>query len=412
MRTIIENIGTLVTMEPLAREQRVHSVNDEDLGILKNAWLLHEQGQVHSFGPMPPPPSALQQADLSIDLEGRLMLPGLVDSHTHTLFAGSRHHEFAQRLRGATYQEIAAAGGGIRSTMQATRSASDDDLIRSCQQRIEHFRRWGVTTVEIKTGYGLSVEEELRLARILKKVQTQTTSHIVATCLALHDRSPEFEDLASYIADVEKRLLPKLVEENLCSFVDTFIDKGYYAPEQLESFMSTAKKLGFGIRVHADEFALAGGTIAAARWKASSADHLQCAGAEGAKALAESATIATLLPGTSLYTGIPFTDARPFLKAGCAVAVATDYNPGSSCLMNLAQLASVAAVHCHLTPAQALAAITYVPACSLHLGTKKGALAPGFDADFAVYDMNSIEEWLANMGQTAPKGVWLQGQQN
>ncbi len=163
------------------------------------------------------------------------------------------------------------------------------------------------------------------------------------------------------------------------------------------------------MRLHADEFTPAGGALAAARWGAASADHLQWAGDAGAKGLAAAKTVAMLLPGTSLYTGIPFTDARPFFAAGCAVGIASDFNPGSSYLMNLAQLAAIGAVHCHFKSWQAIAAVTYVPAYSLGLGHSKGALAPGFDADFTVYDMEGIAEWLGDMGQTMPTTVWIAG---
>jgi len=407
MSILFENIGTLLTLHPLAKEKRGHSVKESDLGILKDAWLFCEQGKVSAFGTGAVSDFIKKRAQDKRDLENAYVMPGLVDSHTHAIFGGNRYSEFVQRLNGSSYQEIAASGGGIRSTMNATRSASDEDLIQTTLHHIADFQKRGVCTVEIKTGYGLSVEQELRLARLLKNIESQTRSHIVKTCLALHDLSPEYKRSEDYINALRNELLPVLIKENLVSFIDAFIEKGYYAPQQVETFLLAAKKSGLGIRLHADEFSNAEGTKYAALWGAASADHLQCASQEDAKALARSQTVATLLPGTSLYTGIPFTDARMFLKAGCAVAVASDFNPGSSYVKSLAQVASLAAIHCHLKSWEAIAGVTYVPAISLGLKGRKGAIHEGYDADFLVYKMKGMEEWLADMGQTLPDEVWI-----
>ncbi len=406
---LVENIGSLVTFHSLAQEKRGSHVQEKDLGIVHNAWFFCEDGKIKSFGQSSPPRDLVQKAKHSLDAKRGLVLPGLVDSHTHSLFGGSRHHEFAQRLNGLSYQKIAEAGGGIRSTLKATRASSDEELISKTLAYCQKFLRYGVTTVEIKSGYGLSVPEELRISRLLKRVQAQCPSHLVLTCLALHDFSPEYKNPEDYVHDLIEQVLPVLVKENLVDFVDAFVESGYYTAAQVEPFMMAAKKAGLGLRLHADEFSACQGAQSAARWGAASADHLQLAGEAGAKALAAAGTVATLLPGTSLYTGIPFTDARPFLDAGCAVAIATDFNPGSSFFDKLPQLATLGAVHCKLKTWQAIAAVTYVPALSLGRGASKGALAQGFDADFSVHTMSDIEEWLADMGQTAPREVWLSG---
>lgn len=404
---LIENIGSLVTLQSLAKEKRGSHVQEKDLGIIRDAWLFCEGTKVHSFGQASPPRELVQKATQRHDAQKGLVIPGLVDSHTHTLFGGSRHHEFAQRLNGLSYQKIAEAGGGIRSTLKATRATTDEELIKKTLSHCQKFLRRGVTTVEIKTGYGLSVTEELRLSRLLKRIQAQCPSHLVLTCLALHDFSPEHAQPEDYVRELIDKLLPVLVKEKLADFVDAFVESGYYTAAQVEPFMMAAKNAGLGIRLHADEFSASQGAQSAARWGAASADHLQQAGEAGAKALAAAGTVATLLPGTSLYTGIAFTDARPFLNAGCAVGIASDFNPGSSYFDNLPQLAALGAVHCKLKSWQAIAAVTYVPALSLNLGSSKGALAEGFDADFSVHAMSDVEEWLADMGQTAPREVWL-----
>ncbi len=407
MSLLFENIGSLLTLHPLASERRGYSVTQSDLGLFEKAWLFCEGTKITALGTGPTPKIFLKRAKERRDLSDCFVMPGMVDSHTHAIFGGDRSSEFVQRLNGATYQDIAKAGGGIAFTREATRQATDKELIQSTLKWIEKFQKHGVTTLEIKTGYGLSVEHELRLARLLKKLDTR--SYIVRTCLALHDHSPEFPNSFDYIEAVCKDLLPILAREDLVSYVDAFVEKGYYLPSQLERYLQTAKDLKLGIRLHADEFSNAEGAQCAARWGAASADHLQWASDEDAKALAEARTTATLLPGTSLYTGIPFTDARRFFRAGCAVAIASDFNPGSSFLYNLHQLASIGAIHCHLTSYQALAAVTYVPALSLGLGAQKGALSPSFDADFLVYKMKGPDAWLADMGQTLPNEVWIRG---
>lgn len=409
MTVLFRNIGTLLSFQPLAKEKRGHSITQKDLGILQDAWIFCKSGKVAALGSGAVPFSIQDKVVRTQDMGGRFVMPGLVDSHTHSIFAGDRFSEFSQRLNGATYQEIAAAGGGIQSTMKATREATEEDLIERTLRHIHTFQKKGVTTIEIKTGYGLSVEHELRLARLLKKLEVQADPHIVSTCLALHDHSPEFKNLDDYVAAVTEELLPVLIKEKLVSFVDAFVEKGYFSAKQIEPFILAAKNAGLGIRLHADEFSNAEGAKYAAHWGAASADHLQWANESDAKALAQAKTVATLLPGTSLYTGIPFTDARKFTQAGCAIAIATDFNPGSSYVKSLAELAVIGAIHCHLSSAQALAAVTYVPALSLGLGERKGALSPGFDADFLVYKMRGVEDWLADMGQTLPDEVWIAG---
>ncbi|MBI2602357.1 MAG: imidazolonepropionase [Deltaproteobacteria bacterium] len=410
MRTLLENIGEMITLQPLTSEQRGHSIKEEDLGRIHNAWLFCDNSTVAALGPMPVPADIRKFAGQVVDAKGALVLPGLVDAHTHTIFGGTRFDEFAQRLNGASYQEIAAKGGGIQASVKGTRQASDEELMKSAKRRLTRFLRRGVTTVEIKTGYGLAFKQELRLLKLIQVIRKNVRMEIVPTLLALHAVPADAKSAEAYVEEITKRLLPLVIENKLARYVDAFIESGYFSVEQAEPFIRAAEKGGLGVRVHADEFSNSGGAAAAAKWKAASADHLQHASKEGIQAMALSGTVAILLPGTSLYTGIPFTDARPFLEAKCAVAIASDFNPGSSFCENLAQLASLGALHCHLTSWQAIAAVTYVPALSLGLGDRKGALEIGFDADFAVYRMASLEEWLATMGQRLPSEVWLKGE--
>jgi imidazolonepropionase len=325
------------------------------------------------------------------------------------LFGGSRADEFNQRLNGATYQEIAARGGGIQSTMKATRAAPEAELLRSAEDRLARMLSLGVTTAEAKTGYGLSVKEELRLLEILQKLKGKCRQHLSVTCLALHAKSPDHPDLKSYVDHCVKELLPALAERRLADAVDAFVEAGYFSVQEVEPYCVKAKELGLAVRLHADEFSDAGAAAAAARFGAASADHLQFAADAALPLMAEHRVTAVVLPGTSLYTKIPFTNARRFADAGVPVAVASDFNPGSCLLDNLPFLATIAAVQCGLRPAEAVAAVTYVPATSLGLGRQKGALAPGFDADLQVHEVASLEEWLADAGRTPPRQILIGG---
>lgn len=405
--TLLSGIGELVTMAPLAAAGRFCRVTEADLGRHRQAWLAVRDGKVEAYGTgLAPFPYTGYEP---IDARGALVLPGLVDAHTHPIFAGSRANEFAMRANGATYQDIAAAGGGIRSTMQATRAASDADLLRLLEQRLARALSLGITTLEAKSGYGLSVPEELRMLRILAKARAATPMTLSITCLALHGASPEHATLDAYAVACAKELVPVVARERLADSVDAFIEAGYFSVAACEPYVQAAKAAGLAVRIHADEFSDAGAAAAAARWGAQSADHLQFASAQGVEAMAAAGVTAVILPGTSLYTKIPFTQARRFADAGCPVAIATDFNPGSCQIDNLAMLATVAAVQSSVRPAEALAGVTLVAAHALGLSRSKGALAPGYDADLQIIDLPSAEAWLADFGRTAPRAVWLRG---
>jgi imidazolonepropionase len=402
---VVVGIGQLVTFAPLAEAQRWTGLTEDDLGALgPDAYVGIAGGKVTQVGRGPLPASLASLPRL--DARGGLVVPGLVDAHTHAIFGGSRAHEFAQRLAGATYQEIAARGGGILSTMRATRGASDAELIAGLERRIARAASLGVTTLEVKSGYGLSVAEELRLLRLLAKARAEAQVTLEVTCLALHAASPEHPTLAAYVDACVRELLPAVAAEGLAQWADAFIERGYFGVGDVAPYAAKARALGLGLRLHADEFSDAGATGAAAAWGAASADHDQFASDAGIEAMAAAGTVATLLPGTSLYTAIPFADAKRFKRRGVPVALATDFNPGSCLVDNLALVAGLGAVHCGLTPVEALAAVTFVAARSLRLEARKGALVPGYDGDLAVYaDLPDASHWLADFGRTPPSAV-------
>jgi imidazolonepropionase len=340
-------------------------------------------------------------------------MPGLIDAHTHPIFAGNRAKEFAMKRAGVSYQEIAKQGGGIQYTAQCTKEASDKELLASTLKRLSTFLLHGVTTVEVKSGYGLSVEEELRHLKIIKQVKKLMPQCIKVTCLALHACPPDYKSSSKFVTEISNNLLPVVKEEKLADYVDAFVEQGYFSSKDVDPYLAKAEELELGVRLHADEFSDSKGAALAAKWAASSADHLVNISAHGIKSLAGSGTVAILLPGTSLYSNIPYAQAKPLIQANVPVALATDFNPGSCCFDNLAFIASIGSIHCGLTLAQTVAAVTRVPAASLGLQKTKGSLVKGYDADLLLYEGSSIkniEEWLADVGKTPPNGIWIGGE--
>ncbi len=409
-RVVISDIAELLSLSPLKDKPKSAPIEETDLGQLKFAWMAIDKTKIVATGVGPISSEFAGWHKLSA--RGGLVMPGLIDSHTHPVFAGDRSSEFSLKLAGESYQDIAASGGGILATVRATRAADTESLTQLARTRLLDMLQRGVTTIEAKSGYGLSVSEEIRHLRILRHLKESLPMTVVATCLGLHAVPEEANDTQSFIDDMTNILLPEVAREGLAKFVDAFVEKGYFEPDQLEAHMRQAKQLGLSIRIHADEFADSQAAEAASRWHAVSADHLQHASESGLRAMAKAGVIATLLPGTSLYSGLRYADARRIIGSGCRVAIASDFNPGSSYIDNLAMLAAVAGVHSKLRPWEILAAVTYVPSCSLHLDKSKGILAPGYDADFLIYEkISTSNAWLADFGQSLPSQVWVAGSQ-
>ncbi len=404
---LIHSIGQLVSCEPLARTQRFTAVQRDDLGRIDAAWLALKDGKVKEFGGGAVP--SHYRSWPQHDAKGSLVTPGLVDCHTHPIFGGDRTHEFAARLDGATYQEIAARGGGIKSTIAATRAASDADLEQSTAARLANFLSWGVTTVEVKSGYGQSLREELRLLRILNRLKEKGPQTLSVTCLALHDVPRDAPSSSAFIREMKDELLPVVAQEGLASWVDAFVENGYFSVEETRPLIEHARSLGLQIRLHADEFAESGAAEAAAAWGAVSADHLQKASDDGIRAMAAAGTVAVLLPGTSLYTRIPYTKAERFRASGCALAVASDFNPGSCFLPSLPMAAGLGALYGGLSLAEAFVAVSWNAARALRLERRKGALAVDYDADVLIHSCQTLEQWIADLGQTRPREVLIDG---
>ncbi len=412
-KKIIINIGQLITNSPLVEAKKTSQIQKDDLGILEDAWLsIDQNGRVEGYGSSKsgdaktPNLNSYQEV---IDARGSLVTPGLIDSHTHMVFAGDRSHEFLQKSAGATYQEVAAAGGGIKYTVRETRKASLSELTKSCEVRLQNSLRSGVTSIEIKSGYGLSVHDELKILQAAN--QAVTPQHKSMTCLALHDIPEDADSKTSFIREMTEQLLPEVKKQNLADWCDAFVEKGYFEPSDVTPYFEKAKKLGFGIRIHADEFSDSGACQVAADFGAASADHLQHGSDMGIEALKSSGAVATLLPGTSLCSNIKYSNGAHIESLGCPIAIASDFNPGSCQIMNLAKILTISIFSNKVSPWAAFAGVTWVGANSMKIQKSKGALAAGYDADFLIHEHKSLPEWLSSWGEFLPRSVWVQGLQ-
>ena len=384
-------------------------LQDESLEIISNGGIFTENGIIRKVGDF----DSLKQQfpDSEIDLmEGeQIAIPAFVDAHTHICFGGNRANDFAMRNAGKTYLEIAESGGGIWSSVQHTRQASEDDLVNGILERVNVLLNQGITTIEIKSGYGLNADEELKMLRAIKKAQDLTKATLVPTCLSAHLKPKDFDGSSEeYLNYILEQILPKVKDENLANRVDIFIEKSAFQPEESKMFLEKAKELGFQITVHADQFT-AGSSRIAVEVGAKSADHLEATIDEDIEFLANSNTVAIALPGASLGLGEPFSPARKILDKGGILAIATDWNPGSAPMGNLVTQASILATYQKLTTAEVLAAITFRAAYALDL-EDRGILAEGKKADFITYETDNFQNILYHQGSLKPKSIYINGE--
>ncbi len=338
----------------------------------------------------------------------QVVLPGFIDSHTHICFAGSRANDFEMRNSGKSYLDIAASGGGIWSSVQHVRNATEEQLVQNLNENIKNCISQGITCIEVKSGYGLSVVEEVKMLRAIKKAQENCPIKIVPTCLAAHLKPKDFDGSnAEYLTYIVNELLPIIKEENLSDRIDIFIEKSAFSPEEGLNYVLQAKNLGFKITVHADQFT-PGGSRVAVEVGALSADHLEASGEEEIQVLATSETVATALPGASLGLGESFTPARKLLDAGACLAIASDWNPGSAPMGQLLTQASILATYEKLNAAEVFSGLCFRAAKALDI-KNKGKLSAGFDADFQVYDVEDYREILYHQGSIRPTQVYSKG---
>ena len=384
-------------MKTLWQHCNVATMANGMYSIIEDAAIVTRDGYIEWIGPRQQLPTG--EYGQTHGLEGAWVTPGLIDCHTHTVFGGNRSGEFEQRLQGVSYAEIAAAGGGIASTVRATRAASEEELFASARQRLLCLLRDGVTSVEIKSGYGLSLESERKILRVIRRLGTELPVTVRSTCLAAHALPPEYKDRADdYIEHICNEMLPALAAEGLVDAVDAFCEYLAFSPTQVERVFKVAQQLGLPVKLHAEQLSSLHGSSLAARYQALSADHLEFMTEEDAIAMAASGTVAVLLPGAFYFlreTQLPPMDA--LRKHGVKIAIASDLNPGTSPGLSLRLMLNMACTLFRMTPEEALAGVTQHAATALGMGETHGSLEPGKVADFVAWNIDrpaDLAYWL------------------
>lgn len=348
-----------------------------------------------------------------IDAGGRVVMPGFVDAHTHPVFAGTRAGEFEERARGSTYQEIAARGGGIQSTVRATREATLDELVRAGKRYADWFLRTGTTTVEAKSGYGLTLEDELKILRAIERLNRETPLRYVPTFLGAHDIPPEYKSRREqYVSLIVDEMLPRVTQEKLAEYCDVFCEDKVFTNDEAWKILSAARCHGLGLRVHADQLSLSGGAKLAAELGTMTADHLEHTDSEGIAALKSAGVQPVLLPGSVYALGSSrYPGAREMIDAGLAVVLATDFNPGSSPTPSMPMILSLASTHMGMTPAESITASTINAAHTLNRVDQIGSLEPGKVADFVIHDCGDYRELAYFFGIEHPWKVYAAGRE-
>jgi len=405
----LQLIGPFKQLLPMTGLAIKGALSDSELPVLEDAGILISEERISAIGLFADLQNSHPEAQIH-QLEGdHVCLPGFIDSHTHICFGGSRANDYAMRNAGKTYLEIAKAGGGIWDTVTQTRKASQEALVKSTAKLANRHLKNGTTTIEVKSGYGLSIDEELKMLRAIKEANRNTDADLVATCLAAHMLPKDFDGSAEdYLNKIASELFPILKEEKLTKRVDAFIEESAFSSEQITPYFEKAQKLDFDITVHADQFST-GGSKVAVEFNAVSADHLEASTQTEIDLLANSETIATALPGASLGLGCDFTPARKILDAGGALAIASDHNPGSAPMGDLLTQATVLGAFEKLSNAEVLAGITFRGAAALKL-SDRGKLQNGALADLSVFHTDNFNEILYNQGNLKPCMVWKNGE--
>jgi imidazolonepropionase len=382
-----------------------------ELGIIRDGAMLVRDGRIAAVGSYADvKPQISAQAEV-VDAEGRVVTPGFVDAHTHLVFGGNRADEFERRIAGATYQEIAAAGGGIQSTVEKTRAATEDELLESARTRLRWMLRSGTTTLEAKSGYGLSLEQELKCLRVLRRLNDEGPQQIVSTCLAAHTVPRESrEDRRGYIDLIVHGILLAVKREALAEFCDAFCDVHAFTLTETREILSAAKALGFKLRMHVEQFHADGGALLAAELGAATADHLEATQPASFFAMRDAGVQPVLVPGSVFCIGnTKYPDARGMIAAGLAPVLATDFNPGSSPTTSMPFVMSLACLQMKMSPAEALTASTVNAAHSLELGDQVGSLEVGMRGDFLVHEFSDYREIAYFVASAAAPRAFIGG---
>lgn len=401
MRTILHRAAQVIPLVP----------SHGSLGLITDGTLVLRDGMVEWVGPTSQLPPLENDADtIWLDCAGKVVLPGFIDSHTHLLFAGSRVDEFEQRLRGMSYAAIAERGGGILSTVERVRRSSKEELKALARPRLRRMVQNGVTTVEVKSGYGLTPRDEIKCLEAIAELNVEGPCELVPTFLGAHAVPPEYRaDREGYLHSLCTEMLPEIARQGLADFCDVFCETGVFSIAESRRILMRARDLGLRLKLHADELSPLGGAELAAELGAVSADHLLCVTDAGIDALAKSGTVATLLPGTAFFLGVAYAPARRLIERGVAVALASDCNPGTCMTENLPLLGTMACTQMGMWPSEVLTALTHNAAAALGRADRLGSLTPGKQADVLICAVADYREIFYHFGMNHVERVYKCG---
>ncbi len=376
MTTILINIRQLIGTRTVSTVLRGKALSA--LPLIDNAYLVIEDGIISEYGSMADLPARYLLQNNILDIQGGNVLPAWCDSHTHIVFAGSREGEFVDKIRGLSYEEIAAKGGGILNSANLLNKTSEDELFREAWDRLDEVRRMGTGAIEIKSGYGLTVAGELKMLRVIKKLKEKSPLAIKSTFLGAHTYPPEYRnDHRGYIDLIKTEMLPVIATEKLADYIDVFCEQGFFSPEETEEVCRAGLAIGLKPKIHANQMHLSGGTQVGVKLGAVSVDHLETMDGPAIDALANSDTIGTLLPTAAFFLRMPFQPARALIDTGCAIALASDYNPGSSPSGNMNLVISMACIQMRMLPEEAINAATINGAFAMGVEKETGSITPG-----------------------------------
>lgn len=408
-RTLITNIKSLVQVEDTAREA-VCGKDMAEVKTIENAYLLIEDDKIANFGTMD---TLSENADMTIDAKQRFVLPSFCDSHTHLVYAGSREIEYIDKIRGLSYEEIAKRGGGILNSAKRLQEASEDELFEDAMQRLEEIISYGTGAVEIKSGYGLTTEAELKMLRVIRRLKEASPLTIKANFLGAHGVPLEYrERQGDFVNLVIDEMIPQVAKENLAEFIDVFCDTGFFTVEETARMLEAGTKHGLVPKIHANELDYSGGIEVGVKYGALSVDHLECVGEKEIATLKTSKTMPTILPGAAFFLNMPYSPARKMIEAGLPVAMASDFNPGSSPSGNMQMVLTFACVNYRLTPQEAINATTINSAYAMGISRTHGSIAKGKQANFYITkDIPTIEYIPYYYGTNKVERTFLNGKQ-
>ncbi len=410
MRTIITNISLLAGVRRDGK-LRLQGKEQSELSVIKNAYLIVEDGRIIGFGRECNISQDALDADTEVDAKGGAVLPSWCDPHTHIVYAGSREGEFVDKIRGLSYAEIARRGGGILNSADLLHATSEDDLYRQAKHRLDEIILKGTGCVEIKSGYGLSMADELKMLRVIRRLKESSPAHVVATFLGAHAVGRGY-DKADYVRLVADEMIPEVGREGLAEYVDVFCDEGFFTPEDTARILEAGAKWGMKPKIHAEELARSGGVEVGVRHGALSVDHLESMGEDGFRTLKGSMTMPTVLPGTSFFLNMPYAPARRMIDEGLAVAIASDYNPGSTPSGDMKFAVSLACIKMRLLPSEAINAATLNSAYAMGLSDDYGSIEKGKVANFFITEPIPSVEYIP-YAYTSPlvRRVFLRGKE-